>query len=60
LKSIFKNNADIDIIDLNGWTALHNAAFNGDINSLNLHKNAGAFLSAFSNQFKTPLHLAAL
>jgi ankyrin repeat protein len=49
LDSIFKSNADINIIDSNGWTALHHAAFNGDINSVNLLKNAGANISAFSN-----------
>jgi len=60
LESIFSQNADINIIDSNGWTALHHAAYNGDLNSVNLLKKAGANINAFSNQFKTPLHFAAL
>ena len=60
LEAIFRSNADIDIIDSNGWTALHHAAYNGDIKSVNLLKNNGANINAFSNQFKTPLHFAAL
>lgn len=35
LDRIFKNNADVNIIDSNGWTAIHHAAFNGDLQSVN-------------------------
>jgi ankyrin repeat protein len=31
LDRIFKNNADVNIIDSNGWTAIHHAAFHGDL-----------------------------
>ena len=31
LETIFKQNADVNIIDSNGWTALHHAAYNGDL-----------------------------
>jgi ankyrin repeat protein len=31
LDKIVKCNADLDIIDSNGWTAMHHAAFNGDL-----------------------------
>jgi ankyrin repeat protein len=34
LKAIIDNNAFIDNIDSNGWTALHHASYNGDINSV--------------------------
>ena len=34
LETIFQMNANIDIIDSNGWTALHHAAYNGDIKSV--------------------------
>mmetsp|Transcript_17521 Transcript_17521/g.29541 ORF Transcript_17521/g.29541 Transcript_17521/m.29541 type:complete len:244 (+) Transcript_17521:676-1407(+) len=49
LKTIFKNNADINIIDSNGWTALHHAAYNGDINSVKLLIQSNANVNAFSN-----------
>lgn len=53
-------NADINIIDSNGWTALHHAAYHGDIKSVDQLIEAGANFNAFSNQFKTPLHFAAM
>jgi len=31
LDKIFKSNADVNIIDSNGWTAIHHAAFQGDL-----------------------------
>lgn len=31
LDSIFDSKADVNIIDSNGWTALHHAAYNGDL-----------------------------
>jgi ankyrin repeat protein len=31
LDKIFKSNADVNIIDSNGWTAIHHAAFHGDL-----------------------------
>ena len=34
LETIFRMNADINVIDSNGWTALHHAAYNGDIKSV--------------------------
>jgi ankyrin repeat protein len=34
LETIFEQNADINIIDSNGWTALHHAAYLGDIKSV--------------------------
>ena len=53
-------NADINSIDSNGWTALHHASYNGDIKSVDQLIEAGANFNAFSNQFKTPLHFAAM
>jgi ankyrin repeat protein len=46
---LLSKNVNIDLKDNFNWTALHHAAFNGDINSVNLLKNAGANISAFSN-----------
>ena len=31
LESIFKSNADVNNMDSNGWTALHHAAYIGDL-----------------------------
>jgi len=39
LDQIFKCKADLDIIDSNGWTAIHHAAYNGDLQSVNLLMN---------------------
>ncbi len=33
LKAIIESNANIDNVDSNGWTALHHAAYNGDLRS---------------------------
>ena len=60
LEQIFKCNADINMIDANGWTALHHAAYTGDLPSVELLTGAGANVNAVSNQYKTPLHFAAL
>lgn len=49
LHEIFKCNADVNMIDSNGWTALHHAAFNGDLKSVDLLKEAGANINSFSN-----------
>ena len=59
LDSIFDSKADVNIIDSNGWTALHHAAYNGDLQSVERLLRGAAKIGAFSNQFKTPLHLAA-
>jgi len=50
----------VNIIDSNGWTALHHAAYNGDLLAVKLLVGAKAHINAFSNQFKTPLHFAAM
>ena len=60
LQPIFDQNADVNIIDSNGWTALHHAAYNGDLQSVNQLRDAQAEINSFSNQFKTPLHFAAM
>ena len=78
LDAIFGSNANINITDSNGWTALHHAAYNGDLQSVEAllkairartestttdpEKKEKIFqdkINAYSNQFKTALHLAA-
>ena len=34
LREIIECNANLDTIDANGWTALHHAAYTGDITSV--------------------------
>lgn len=59
IKTLLDYAADINLIDYNGWTALHHAAVKGDIeSSLELIEN-GANVNAYSTSMKTPLHLAA-
>jgi ankyrin repeat protein len=48
------------MLDSNGWTALHHAAFNGDLTSVDQLLQQRANVDSFSNQYKTPLHFAAL
>ena len=60
LRAILKHEPEIDLIDNNGWTALHHAAYNGDIDSATELCNSKANVNAYSNSFKTPLHFAAL
>jgi ankyrin repeat protein len=59
LNTIFRNNADTNIIDSNGWTPLHHAAYNGDVLSVTALRDNRAEINAISNQFRTPLHMAA-
>jgi ankyrin repeat protein len=49
--SLSKNKADLDMIDSNGWTALHHASYNGDIESVKtlLSNKPPASVNAFSN-----------
>lgn len=63
LEAIFKCKAQLDIVDSNGWTALHHAAYaknDAELRSVELLIAQGAPITAYSNQFKTPLHLACL
>jgi len=60
LERIFKCKADVNMLDSNGWTALHHAAFNGDLTSVDQLLVQHANVDSFSNQYKTPLHFAAL
>lgn len=61
LHAIIESKANMDNMDSNGWTALHHAAFNGDLESaLILINDGNANVNAYSNQQRTPLHLAAL
>jgi ankyrin repeat protein len=50
LQAIIETKANLDNIDLNGWTALHHAAYNGDFESAAmLIKDGHANVNAFSN-----------
>ena len=53
-------NANVNNIDANGWTALHHAAYNGDLASAQTLIENDADVNAFSNQSKTPLHFSAM
>jgi hypothetical protein len=45
--------------DWNGWTPLHDAAYNGHVEIVRLLLQNGAELNARSNEGSTPLHIAA-
>jgi len=60
LRAIIESRANVDNVDSNGWTALHHAAYNGDLESAEVLLTEGrANPNAYSNQQKTPLHFAA-
>ena len=61
LKEIIKYQADIDILDVNGWTPLHKACEyenSGELVRFLLRNNANMF--KFSNKKNFPIHIAAL
>lgn len=39
----------MDILDSNGWTALHHAAYNGDKDSAEILLDNGALVNEYSN-----------
>ena len=51
--------SDPNIKDSNGWTALHYACQSGDIESVKILVDKKADIIAFSNNKRTPLHLAS-
>jgi len=61
LKAIIDDcNANVNNMDSNGWSALHHAAYIGDLASATVLIESGAKVNAYSNQQRTPLHLAAI
>ena len=59
LKKMLLLGSDPNIKDSNGWTALHYACQYGDFESLKILIDTNADINAFSNNQRTPLHLAA-
>ena len=59
LKEMLLLGSDPNIKDSNGWTALHYACQLGDFESVKILIDSKANINAFSNNRRTPLHLAA-
>ena len=59
LKKMLLLGSDPNIKDSNGWTALHYAAQNGDLESVKILIDKKANINSFSNNGRTPLHLAS-
>ena len=59
LKKMLLLGSDPNIKDSNGWTALHYACQYGDFESLKILIDTKANINAFSNNQRTPLHLAS-
>ena len=59
LKKMLLLGSDPNIKDANGWTALHYACQLGDFESVKILVDTKANITAFSNNRRTPLHLAA-
>jgi len=49
LQTIIDCRADMDILDSNGWTALHHAAYNGDLDSSYILLDNSARVDEYSN-----------
>jgi len=49
LETIIQCNANLNNIDSNGWTALHHAAYTGDLNSAEMLLQSGATIDCYSN-----------
>ena len=59
LKKMLLLGSDPNIKDSNGWTALHYACQYGDLESVKILIDHHADINSFSNNKRTPLHLAA-
>jgi ankyrin repeat protein len=59
LKKMLLLGSDPNIKDSNGWTALHYACQLGELECVKILINNKADINAFSNNQRTPLHLAA-
>ena len=59
LKKMLLIGSDPNIKDSNGWTALHYACQLGDFDSVKILVDTKADITSFSNNRRTPLHLAA-
>lgn len=59
LKKILDMGADPSIKDSNGWTALHYSCQFGDFQATDILVKSGAKIDSYSNNNRTPLHLAA-
>ncbi|KAJ8129909.1 hypothetical protein O1611_g3719 [Lasiodiplodia mahajangana] len=55
----FRNSIDVDILDGDGFTALHRAISNGDIRYVQILIRAGADLTKLAPNGDTALHIAA-
>ncbi len=59
LKKMLLLGSDPNTKDSNGWTALHYACQYGDFESVKILIDTNANITAFSNNQRTPLHLAS-
>jgi ankyrin repeat protein len=59
VKMLLDNNADVDVSDIEGGTALHYACYNGHEEIVNLLLMNGADINCKDDRGWTPLHVAA-
>lgn len=60
MRYLIECNADLDIADSNGWTALHHACLYGDLYTVEMLVKAKASVNKFSNKNLYPIHVAAM
>jgi serine/threonine-protein phosphatase 6 regulatory ankyrin repeat subunit B len=60
VKMLVEELADVDAIDAEGWSTLHQAAQNGNVEMLRLLKAAGSWLHTANKKGFTALHCAVL
>ncbi|CAD8132274.1 unnamed protein product [Paramecium pentaurelia] len=60
LNKVLEMDADVNVIDTNGWTPLHHAAFYGELWAISTLIERGAYQQISSNKGYYPIHVAAL
>ncbi|EAS06627.2 ankyrin domain protein (macronuclear) [Tetrahymena thermophila SB210] len=60
LRSVVNCDADVNITDSNGWTPLHYACKNGDLETVKYLLSQNADVYKFSSKGYQPIHVAAL
>ncbi|CAD8136125.1 unnamed protein product [Paramecium octaurelia] len=60
LSKVLEMDADVNVIDTNGWTPLHHAAYYGELWAITTLIERGAYQQISSNKGYYPIHVAAL
>jgi ankyrin repeat protein len=59
LDKVLEMEADVNVIDTNGWSPVHHAAYYGELDAIKILLSRGASLDIFSNKGYYAIHVAA-